>query len=142
MTRPQYETPQDRANEVTAVSTFAAKLGLFFAARRSDTGQTFLQNPAGRVVAAVETKCRSNTAFKFTTFKLSARKVLHAERLWDRDQIPTFLLVQFSDRMMLTKLHPLKKPLPRVIWGRKDRNDPDDIELAVEITMGRFREVR
>jgi hypothetical protein len=29
-----------------------------------------------------------------------------------------------------------------VIWGRKDRNDPDDIELAVEITMGRFREVR
>jgi len=141
MTRPRYEQPGDRANEYAALARFGARYNVLIGPRIAETGFTVLQDNSGRPVAYVEVKCRTHNAFKFETLNLSYRKVDHAKRIWQREQLPTLLLVRFTDRVMVTKLHPRKKDLRTRIWGRDDRGDPEDMELCVEITMGKFTEV-
>lgn len=141
MTRPQYEAAEDRANEFSALSKFARAWDVFIGPRDETTGATFLHNKDGSPVVFAEVKCRRIPSFRYRSLKLSAKKVAHAKAAWTTTSIPTVLVVQFVDRLMFTKLYPLKTPLPECVWGRSDRGDPEDIEKAVEISMDKFLEV-
>lgn len=141
-TRPRYETPIDRANEYKALAKFAETFEVFIGPRISETGFSVLQDKLGNVVMYAEVKTRNNTAFKYPSLNLSMRKIAHAKKVWDNNHKPTVLIVQFTDRLMFTKLYPLKKPFSVKQWGRDDRNDPQDIEPSAEIFMGKFMEVR
>jgi hypothetical protein len=139
--RPRYEEPEDRANEYTALAKFAATWDVFIGPRNTETGLTLLQNKQGVPIIFVETKCRRNTSYKYPSLKISTKKIKHAQQVWTKSRVPTVLLIQFTDRLMFTKLYPLKKPFPTTMWGRADRGDPYDIEEAVEIHIGKFREI-
>jgi hypothetical protein len=139
--RPRYEVPEDRAKEYAAVAKVAAALDLFIANRNPETGQTLLQDRKGRPALYLEVKCRTNPAFKYEDFKISTKKIAHAQKAWDKDRIRTLLVVQFADRLMVAKLCPVPKPFPVGVIKRIDRNDPKDIEPAAEISMGKFVEM-
>lgn len=141
MTRPRYEVPIDRANEYAAISQLAARWDLFIEPRDANTGLTLLRERNGTAALFVETKCRNIPSYQYRSLKISTRKVAHAADVWNKSQLPTVLLVRFTDRLMFTKLYPLKTPFPVCVWGRADRGDPQDIENAVEISIAKFKDV-
>ena len=73
---------------------------------------------------------------------LSATKALAAKRYWDFAQVPTYLLVKWTDAIAYTRLD----NLPEHGWklamhGRFDRNDKDDYEPVVYIPTAWFTKI-
>jgi hypothetical protein len=135
--RPIYETDYDRQREGSVSAYVTEKYRCTF--KKSEDLTSFdgvFADYNGQDFAVAEIKVRNNRSDKYPTYMISAAKVdailAYAN---DRALFP-MLLVGFTNGVFITKLsnHYLKS-----LGGRRDRNDPSDIEVCVYIPMERFK---
>lgn len=90
-----------------------------------------LANPArsNTIERWVELKARSNTYRTYSTYALSAEKVMRALELEERTGIPGILVVRFTNGVYMAYFKRfVEKPVVIRIGGRADRDDPQDQE--------------
>jgi hypothetical protein len=136
-----YERPEDIAAERTALDKAcevwkctAEKLPMKYEL-------DYLLLREGRGVAWLEIKSRTNARPAYPTYMISLSKVMAARRLSEASQLPSFLLVQWSDACGYVRLDSLLD-FRTAVGGRTDRGDEQDIEPVALIPVGEFARLR
>ena len=149
MSRPMYENKQDRENEEKIIKDFKAFIltknkSLLLnhhklpAQYRLDYALTY--KDMKHVYAFVEVKRRKVNKDTYPWLILSLKKY-YSLRDAVRVGIRAFLVFEFDDGTFVIEMKDFDQPRI-VIHGRKDRNDPDDIEPVVCIPKEMWREVK
>ena len=127
MSRPIYETAENRQSESSAARIIEEKLGLTVVQNKRlyPADYSFIKN--GVVKGIGEIKVRKNPRFKYSTFFISADKITKCKAFSQEFGIPFFLFVWWSDGLYTINLTD-KKPLHLAIGGRYDRGDSQDVE--------------
>lgn len=142
MTRPQYETPADIQREKWVVAAIERAWSCGFV-KFPPCAQIegALHRWPDPISALVEIKCRTNTADKYETYMISAEKIRAGKQWSDRfGGVPFFLVVSWVDRVGWWKL-PFDFSAKTSQGGRRDRNDPADIEAVLHIPVSDFRQL-
>lgn len=94
-----------------------------------------LLGEGGAVVGIVEVKSRQTlSSEQFSTYRVSLNKLI-ALKQWAQF-LPTYLVVEFSDSIRVWKITKSSRQVTEMIWGgRKDRHDPNDMEIMAALTM-------
>jgi hypothetical protein len=136
-----YERPEDIAAERTALDRAcevwrcsAEKLPMKYEL-------DYLLLREGKGVAWLEIKSRTNEYLAYPTYMISLGKVMAARRLSEASQLPSFLLVQWSDVCGYVRLDSLLD-FRTAVGGRTDRGDEQDIEPVALIPVGEFARLR
>lgn len=89
-----------------------------------------------QVAAFFEVKIRNYTHDKFKSLKLGSMKFVAASQMHAVYRVPIYLYVWYLDGLYETELLPRKRsiPQPLTIWGRKDRDDWQDVEPSISIS--------
>ena len=135
--RPRYETEEDRSGETAVLASLCRRWGCS-AKKLSDRYELdylLLKERQGK--AWLEIKIRTNEYDAYPTYMISFGKVLAARRLSQGSELPSFLLVQWTDCKGYTRLDDLKR-FHVSIGGRTDREDFQDIEPVVYIPTQDF----
>ena len=140
MTRPIYETEQDRWAE----DGVAAAVGLAWKCVPVPTpplsGIDLALMRDGNIKAFAEVKVRTTVASRYSDYMIGAKKWYSNMKFADECGVPMLLVVAFTDGI---KWVPAKgTPVREGIGGRTDRNDPQDIKLCVFIDIGRFKKLK
>ena len=91
----------------------------------------------GKGVAWLEIKSRTNTRLAYPTYMISLGKIMAARRLSEASQLPSFLLIQWSDACGYIRIDSLLD-FRTAVGGRTDRGDEQDIEPVAMIPVGEF----
>lgn len=136
--RPTYERSQDRKKQEELILLLWAEqpnLECFEMPRFAPYDYEFRQD--GKTVAMVEVKARSLARNRLPNYVISCRKMDTLRELVYRTGSAGFLLVGFSDGVSVFEI--TQKLFPRRTSGRRDRNDPQDMELCEFIPICLFR---
>lgn len=93
-------------------------------------------------IAFIEIKCTNYSMEQFARFggyRISLEKWITACKLHEITGIPCHLIVRTTDGLYYCDMDNTNRP-DIVVFGRTDRNDPQDIEPAVLLTPDRFIE--
>jgi|TARA_R100000963_G_C4629283_1_gene94769 hypothetical protein len=132
-----YEKPEDIVAERTALDKacevwkcVAEKLPMKYEL-------DYLLLREGKGVAWLEIKSRTNTRLAYPTYMISLGKIMAARRLSEASQLPSFLLIQWSDACGYIRIDSLLD-FRTAVGGRTDRGDEQDIEPVAMIPVGEF----
>jgi hypothetical protein len=135
--RQEYESPEDIIAERAALDRAcevwkctAEKLPMKY-----ELDYLLLREKRG--VAWLEIKSRTNVRLAYPTYMIALSKIMAARRLSDASQLPSFLLIQWSDVCGYIRNDSLLD-FEIAFDGRTDRGDPDDIEPVALIPLGEF----
>jgi hypothetical protein len=135
--RQEYESPEDIIAERAALDRAcevwkctAEKLPIKY-----ELDYLLLREKRG--VAWLEIKSRTNVRLAYPTYMISLGKIMAARRLSEASQLPSFLLVQWTDACGYIRNDSLLD-FKIAFDGRKDRGDPDDLEPVALIPIGDF----
>lgn len=138
MSRPIYETAQDRANELDVMNRICGdditykKLPMRdfidFALFRDD-----------ELVSLVEVRHRKTAMRKFPTLYCDAAKVLHARAYSELLQVPVYLFVQWSDKLAYINFNEAFKT--SFNGNKKNTRDEQEQSLVAHFDIDLFREV-
>jgi hypothetical protein len=135
--RPIYEKPEDLAAEKTALDKAceiwkctAEKLPMKY-----ELDYLLLREGTG--VAWLEIKSRTNPRTEYPTYMNALTKIMAARRLSEASQLPSFLLVQWTDACGYIRIDSLLD-FTTAVGGRTDRGDEQDIEPVAKIPIGEF----
>lgn len=139
MTRPTYETEEDRARE-DAVSL---GLAMWSNAEIRETPKYYPYDRValrdGKVVALIEIKCRKARKDAYRSLMISAHKVLDLRRNAVDMGVPGLLAVSWICGAVgiidVTKVDPERF----TVKGRTDRGDSDDVEPVAELAISDFK---
>lgn len=135
--RPIYETPADALVERATIDRFCKWVkAVAVKLPRSYSVDWALVRGAG-VVAWAETKRRRNRREDYPTLMLSLNKVREGVALAADTGSKFIVVVEWDD--CVGWIEPDLAALSVGIGGRKDRNDPADMEPVVHIPTGSFR---
>ena len=134
-----YETKKDLSNEVAVVERIVNALPEFEFQKISVEPHSYACDyrvfKGGRYVANAEIKCRTVRHDCYDTYLLSTKKVLHGSD----HGMKLMLVVQWTDRLGYLEITETDMPsFTCVIGGRRDRNNPNDIESVFLIPISRF----
>lgn len=87
--------------------------------------------------SVLEVKCRTIPMGTYTTYILSEAKFLKLQE-WCQNGFRAGLAVRWTDALGLCAIT-AKDQFKTRMGGRKDRNDPRDQEMMVEIPISRFK---
>jgi len=135
--RPLYETEEDKSREAAVCNYICSSYNAAFV--KSEDLSAFdgvFTQIDGSPIAVAEVKIRSNDSRKYPTYMISATKVDRILDYANANNVFPMLVVGFTDGVFMTKLD---KKYPRASGGRRDRNDPRDIEACVFIPMEKFK---
>ena len=135
--RKQHESPEDIIAERAALDR-ACKVWKCTAEKlpiKYELDYLLLREKRG--VAWLEIKCRTNARLAYPTYMIALSKIMAARRLFDASQLPSFLLIQWSDVCGYIRNDSLLD-FEIAFDGRTDRGDPDDIEPVALIPLGEF----
>jgi len=134
-----YETEADRANESAIFGTVTRKYNCKVEpCEQLSYADGYLLYEDESRGAVVEVKKRNNAHNKYPTYMLSANKHSNLIDISTSQNIPALLFVGFTDGIYATKL---KSEYPTAKGGRRDRNNPLDVEDCIYIPMNEFREI-
>ncbi len=131
MTRPQYETEEDRGRQrdvaLYAVSCWA-HLGISQAVMlpRMSALDCCFSNDVD-VKAYAEIKCREWIFGEGEGYRISKRKLISAQTTRLMFHVQVLLIVKFADQTVVLDFH-RQLPSGYIKNGRSDRDDPQDIE--------------
>ena len=91
------------------------------------------------VVAFCEIKCRTNDMTAYPTYMVSVHKLYELASLASFTEIPSLLVVEWSDCLGYWKVPETLKGIETGIGGTKKRGDPQDIEPVAYIPIGDFK---
>lgn len=137
MARPIYENENDVANEMKIATAFAnGKVKVVKLPKLREQDIIFV-NDEETVVGLAEIKCRNYNWGDFPTYKISMDKFMALRMCQTWTTIPVYLLVGWKCGTIAY----LNGEVPgrAVIWGRTDRGDDQDIEIAMEIKNEHFK---
>jgi Holliday junction resolvase len=137
MSRPIYETPVDRFNEVLLADKMHLAWGYEFLFHEELSPYDCTVLKKGRPKALMEIKTRSCQKHAYDTFFISHAKV---SELWVFAQsrgLSAAIAVQWSDGWGVHVLDN-NKEYSKTIGGRLDRDDPSDIESMIHIPIEDF----
>lgn len=143
MTRPTYETDHDLSNERVVADQLEAKWKCELLKLPKYWPLDYCCVRGKNVMAWVEIKCRNYTFKQLDDlggYHIDLRKIAAMRELVTLTEKPGFLVVRLTDGLYNMKLMPLL-PVDAVIGGRKDRNDPADIEPCATFKMSNFMKV-
>jgi hypothetical protein len=121
MSRPLYETEQDRENERRLAEMIEAKYNYKFVKMPIKLSLDYMLTQDGVAKAFMEMRQRS--------------------QLTQTTGLPCYLAVQWSDKVGICKLPPHIAPLSVAQGGSMQRGDPQDIEPVVYFDMSCFKEL-
>ena len=136
--RPTYERDFDRNNEVYIKDCLEASGNFTYSKAESFSPMDGTLSRAGKPIAMVEIKTRTNASDKYPTYMISATKVKKILLMCKENKTIPMLVVRFTDGVFATEL---KDGYAISKGGRKDRNDSCDIESCVYIPMKEFRKI-
>lgn len=136
MARPIYETAKDRANEEEIALLLADRFKAKAIKAKRLYGLDWFFEREGYVVGMVEIKVRNYASTAFKTYMISADKIARIRMLSSVCGIPTFLFVAWTDEIGYINL--ADTPDYSAIGGRKDRGDPQDMEVLLHYSVDRF----
>jgi hypothetical protein len=142
--RPIYETAADRQNERLIKTFFEDRWGCEADKLKISCEVDYSLTKDGKIVGVMEIKCRTynyKTLDGWGGLILSANKWQAAKRWKETHGIAFFLALGLLDGIFLLRIKANEEwPALRLITaGRRDRNDPQDIEPCVLIPMGLFK---
>lgn len=137
--RPIYETDEDRSREGEVAAYIEQKYNCkFVRSEKLTVVDGVLLHPNGNAAALVEIKVRNNESARYPTYMLSATKWRNGLAEATNQGVVFLLVVRFTDGVFVTKL---KQKYQVGEGGRRDRNDPKDIEQCIFIPMSDFRKL-
>jgi hypothetical protein len=138
MTRPEYETPADRARELEVASGVARAWGLEARQLPRRYPVDFALLEFGRVAAFLEVKVRPGVrSDTYPTLLLSSAKWAGGMGLARDFGIPVFVVARWDDRTGVLLVDPSSR-LPLTFGGRRDRADWQDEEPCVFLPVRAF----
>lgn len=135
--RPVYEGKDDMSREAVFSRLVAEKFNCTLVKMPKLSGVDFCISSDGELAGFLEVKVRTNRRQQYPTYMISAKKIAMAESLMSAFGLPTVLAVRWSDSWGHTDLNGLPQEYVS-FGGRKDRNDPQDMEPVFLIPMSRF----
>lgn len=139
MSRQQYEDEWTLAAERTQATDVADAIGDHVRLHKLPVSYrvdyAICSAADGCVWGVLELKRREHELDRYPTLILAAGKYMEARR-WSMLGIPAFLAVRCRDGDYIHRLR--RDPYHVAIGGRKDRNDPADIEPVVHIPIEDF----
>ena len=128
--RPRYETKENLAQE-TEVLELLCRQWTCVAKKLPDRYELdYLLMRGEKAKAWLEIKVRTNNHRNYSTYMISLGKVLAARKMTEGTSLPSFLAVQWQDRMGYIRLDRLEET-EIVMGGRTDRGDAQDVEPVV-----------
>jgi hypothetical protein len=138
VSRPTYESSTNVAKELEIAAKFCSVFDCTYEQYpplHAVNGK-FVKD--GKVQAIAEIKVRNNASNKYPTLMMSSSKYRKGLDWAHKENAPFLLVIKFTDGLFMTKVG---AKYQESIGGRKDRNDPDDIERCVYIPMDSFKQV-
>ena len=141
MSRPLYETEQDRESERRLAEMIGAKYNYKFVKMPTKLSLDYMLTQDGIAKAFMEMRQRRTPMHKYPTYMISLYKVMMASQLTQTTGLPCYLAVQWSDKAGICKLPPHIAPLSVAQGGSMQRGDPQDVEPVVYFDMSCFKEL-
>jgi len=135
--RPRYESSdnRDEQREIATALEGAWNATLVDLGDASEIDYVAIRDR--QAVGLVEVKRRRNPMGKYPTLQISLTKIIAGLKLSISTNLPFILAIQWDDA---TGYVTIKAGTYNVVeGGRRDRGDPADVELMIEIDTGRFR---
>ncbi len=147
MSRPMYETKNDRQNEQAVMSFLEEKWGCEADKLKIACELDYSLTKNGKIVGVMEIKCRKydyNTLKDWGGLILSAHKWQAAKRWKETHNIAFVLALGLIDGIYVLRIKASDNfpHLELVTGGRRDRNDSQDMEPCVLIPMKLFEMVK
>ena len=144
MSRPMYETSGDRQNEKKVVEFLQERWNCEADKLKIACEIDYSLTRDGKIIGVMEIKCRKydyKTLDGWNGLILSAHKWQAAKRWGKTHEIAFVLALGLLDGIYVLSVGANEKwPLLQLITGgRRDRNDPQDIEPCVLIPMKLFK---
>ena len=134
--RPRYETQKDLDNEKQVIDLICNLTNATAHKLPISDHLDFAMFRDNDLVALVEIKRRKVNSQEWPTYMISYRKVKEARQMsWDLS-VPAYLFVQFNDRIGYVNFDAEFKAGYN---GRRDTNDPGDINLVCYYSMADFK---
>jgi len=124
--RPIYETSSNRAKEHAAAVQFAAIAHCDYVRHDPLFAWDYTFTREGKAVAFIEVKCRTTPSTKYAQYMVSESKCVTLCNASKLTGVAAVLLVQWSDCLGWLRIDGIN--WTTATGGRRDRNDPLDIE--------------
>ena len=138
MSRPAYESEQDRGNEDRIIDLVCKK----WKAKAEKLPKRYIVDYGlyrdGELKAWAEIKCRNVPRSQYPTFFISLEKWLKGRELAIRTNVPFLLIVEWTDGLRYLDARQYPQP-PIKSGGRDDRDDWQDIEPMVHLQHEWFK---
>lgn len=146
MRRPLYESAADLKNEKAIVSFLEERWNCEADKLKIACEVDYSLTKNGKIVGIMEIKCRKydyKTLDGWGGVILSAHKWQAAKRWKETHSIAFILALGLPDGVFVLRIKAGQNwpPLQLITGGRRDRNDPQDIEPCVLIPMKLFEKV-
>ena len=141
MGRPAYETQESLLNEAQVASKVAAIWGCDTDKMPRRMQIDYAISRDSIVCGFVEVKCRTKNIEDYPYYFIALTKVMEAKNLNQSTGLPCFLAVRSANG----KIHMIRLDEAEFtvkIAGRRDRNDPDDIEPCCFFEVSKFKELK
>lgn len=139
MTRPMYESDEDRGKEFKVAKWFEKKLDCTMLKLPIKYGLDFACVKDGKIIGFYEIKCRNN---RYPDYRISMDKVIKAHQINAATMLSSTLVVTWPTKDGKTEMIStlLDTRVDReLIWaGREDRGDAQDMEPHVVIPLNHF----
>jgi hypothetical protein len=139
MSRPLYETQQDRDNEQAMARIISARYGCTMHKMPMKYTLDYAAQKDGRVIGFVEMRRRRIPMHKYSTYMIALHKVIKAKELSSVTGLPCLLAIQWTDRLGIVDISKCEFEIE--INGSMRRNDPQDIEPMALINIAEFQEI-
>lgn len=141
MTRPLYETQQDRDNEQAMARIMEARWKCTLHKMPIKYTLDFAAQKDGRVIGFVEMRQRRIPMHKYSTYMIALHKVLKAQELSKATGLPCVLAIRWTDKIGVVGIGGADLQYEIEINGTTRRNDPQDIEPMALINITDFQEI-
>lgn len=138
--RPLYESSQDIVSESKVLVLIEKAWGCRGVKLPLKAQLDYLLLRDDRGAAWAEIKVRTNPRGRYPTYMISLSKVMAARELSGASDLPSVLVVQWTDKLGYIRMDTLEK-FHIAIGGRTDRNDAQDVEPVVLIPIEEFKEL-
>lgn len=137
MTRPIYETSRHLSAEQQLADIICQKFNCTLSKMPIKYGLDYAAARNKEICAFLELKCRTNPMQQYPDYMLSMHKLMAAQQILITTALQCLLVVSWTDAIGYTEINP--DCYNYGISGRKDRNDPDDIEPVGYIPIDQFK---
>ena len=144
MTRPRYETEEDRERENGVAHRFeqyysSTKTKVRFEKLEFGHRADYIIIDDDLPVMYVEIKNRTCTSQQYDTYTISKNKLLSLSKLAESENVNAVLVVQWTDQAGYIDVDRYLRSASDSVGGRYDRNDSHDEELMSNAPISLFQ---